>query len=48
MKGKSGSLNRNTSSSGNGASSNGSSSGNDYKSTLTNTSAIKNEPAKAS
>ncbi|MGB7395139.1 MAG: polymer-forming cytoskeletal protein [Pricia sp.] len=42
MKGKSGSLNRNI----NGSSSNGSS--NDYKSTLTNTSASKNEPAKAS
>ncbi|HZJ19162.1 MAG TPA: polymer-forming cytoskeletal protein [Pricia sp.] len=43
MKGKSGSLNRNTSDS-----SLSSSSSNDYKSTLTNTSSNKNEPAKAS
>ncbi|HZJ21271.1 MAG TPA: polymer-forming cytoskeletal protein, partial [Pricia sp.] len=43
MKGKSGSLNRNTSDSGS------SSSNNDYKSTLRNTSSSKsNEPAKAS
>jgi len=43
MKGKSGSLNRNTGSTGFNSSSN-----NDFKSSLTNTSSNKNEPAKAS
>ncbi len=43
MKGKSGSLNRNTSDIGSRSSSN-----NDFKSSLTNTSSNKNEPAKAS